>query len=765
MPAARVGRLSPLPDAVGARLPDVAQLAEPFEVRLSGYLGARVANSEKNRLLQVDEDDLLNAFEHHESSGQGWSGEHAGKYLHAATLAWVYTGDRALKAKLDRVAARLLRAQEADGYLGTYTSDKRWGGWDVWAHKYDLLGLLTYYRYTGDQAAIDACRRIGNLLIATFPAKKSIIQAGEHMGMAATSVLEPIVLLYRATGEGKYLSFARYIVRSWDEPGGPRLIQALLTQRDVHKTANGKAYEMMSNLVGLCELARATGDRSLLAPVENAWRDIVHNQLYITGTTSHHEHFGEPHDLPNASGSNVGETCVTVTWIQLNMQLLRLMGEARYADELERSFYNHLAGAQQPDGARWCYYTPLEGTKPYGNSTNCCLSSGPRGMAMLPQTAYLKYLQGGREGLAVNLFETGRASMMLGGQSVSIEQSSDFPGAGRSTLTLRLKRPATFGLRVRTPQWARPLALRVGSRMQSGAPEGWTIIAPRRWKDGDKVEVTFNLSARAILGEHSNAGREALLWGPLVLAYDESRNKGGASFNSIALASKETKNPPLWRQWPVFKGLAMMVSVAAPPVFSTQVLSARDGKARPAILIPFSQASATGGRFGVWLRTPESLQQNPSLLAAGQPSFSRQGNVVGDISDGDASTYTVTYNSSKPALDWFGITLEAPATIGRVTFAHGHAFHDGGWFDASGSKPQVQVQRDKGGIWETVGTLDDYPATSAASSASLKDGQLFALRLPHPQSVVAVRVVGRPASGDDPSQAFASCGELQAFAD
>ena len=116
---------------------------------------------------------------------------------------------------------------------------------------------------------------MGDLLIATFPAKKSILAAGTHVGMAATSVLEPIVLLYRATGDERYLQFARYIVKSWDEPNGPKIIATLLAEKQVNKTANGKAYEMLSNLVGLCELARATGDRSLLKPVLNAWQDIV----------------------------------------------------------------------------------------------------------------------------------------------------------------------------------------------------------------------------------------------------------------------------------------------------------------------------------------------------------------------------------------------------------------------------------------------------------------------------------------------------------
>ena len=60
---------------------------------------------------------------------------------------------------------------------------------------------MTYYQYTGNQAALQCCRKMADLLIATFPARKSILAAGTHVGMAATSVLEPIVVLYRFTGD------------------------------------------------------------------------------------------------------------------------------------------------------------------------------------------------------------------------------------------------------------------------------------------------------------------------------------------------------------------------------------------------------------------------------------------------------------------------------------------------------------------------------------------------------------------------------------
>jgi DUF1680 family protein len=81
---------------------------------------------------------------------------------------------------------------------------------------------MTYYQFTGNEPALNACRKAADLLMRTFgPGKQSILSAGTHVGMAATSVLEPMVLLYRCTGDERYLDFARYIVKSWDEPNGP----------------------------------------------------------------------------------------------------------------------------------------------------------------------------------------------------------------------------------------------------------------------------------------------------------------------------------------------------------------------------------------------------------------------------------------------------------------------------------------------------------------------------------------------------------------
>ena len=580
----RAGDIAPVPYRVPERIPEALRPLEPFEVAVHGWLGARIDANERNRLAVVDTGPLLAGYEK-KPGEQPWIGEHVGKWLHAATLAWAYSGDGALRRKLDTVAAELIAAQEPDGYLGTYLPAQRFGlfpgaDWDVWSHAYNMIGLLTYYRYTGNEPALGAARRVADLLIRTFPAEKSILAAGTHRGMAATSVLEPVVELYRLTADERYLQFARYLVAAYDEPGGPAIVRTLLATGDMSRTANGKAYEMLANLMGVCDLAKVTGDRRLLRAVTDGWTDIVRNRLYLTGTSSAHEHFGDDHELPNGEDAHLGETCVTTTWIQLNLQLLALTGEARFGDEIERSLYNHLTAAQNPRGDDWCYYTALEGSKHYDQGITCCHSSGPRALALAPSAAYLQ----SPDALYVSTFETSRARFRIGDLPVEVEQESGFPREGRSTLIVHLARPARFAIRVRVPAWAAPL--RAGGRASA---DGWATVGSGEWKDGDRIEFSFVLRGRVIPGDYGNYSRDALAWGPFVLAVDTAHNP--------ELGELEPVRPAKGAQ-PVFGSFApgLLCKIAARGPW--------DEESREITLVPFADAGATGGEYRVWLRAP-----------------------------------------------------------------------------------------------------------------------------------------------------------------
>jgi DUF1680 family protein len=570
----------PLSAAVSNAVQDQFTPAAYGQTRVGGMLGERLKINLEGRLLHVDERRLLEGFQHRPGE-QDWIGEHIGKYLHAGCNTWRNTHDERLKAQMDRMVRALIATQMPDGYLGTYRNAERWTSWDVWVHKYDLIGLLAYYDTFGYQPALDSARKVGDLLSRTFgdgAGQRDIIASSTHMGMAATSVLEPMVELYRHTGDPKHLAFCRYIVRAWEHPNGPKLVSSLTLSGSVFKTANAKAYEMMSDLVGALELYRLTGDRALLEAASRAWDDIHSRRLYITGTASSHEHFQNDLLLRGEEDDDVGEGCATVTWMQLTTELLRLTGDVKYAEQLERTVYNQLLGAQDPRNGNICYFTPLNGRKDPTPGINCCVSSEPRGISMIPG------LVGGRRGngLAVVLYTAGRISTALG----SIEASTDYPVSGIVKLAIHPRGAGSFPLYLRVPEWTAGYTATSGGETFQGVPGQWLTIE-RAWKDGDTVSIRMDMTVHSIPGLPTYTQSVAIQRGPQVLALEESLNPGVPSLDTAGPASGDVALRDISKQMPV--------------EWTGQEAYAMDGaNGRPLVLVPFSEARS----YRVWLMKP-----------------------------------------------------------------------------------------------------------------------------------------------------------------
>jgi DUF1680 family protein len=410
-----------------------------------------------------------------------------------------------------------------------------WDGpvWDVWTHKYNLIGLLSYYRVTGDKKALKASKRAADLMYETFVVKKrSMRLASAHMGMAATSVLEPISILYRFTGDPRYLELCHFIVNSWEDENDPdswmyedgcQLLTNLLDHGNVYKTANRKAYEMLSNIVGLLELYRVDPDERYIIAAKNAWKDIATQRLYITGTASYHEQFTPDHQLP--PGYAAGEGCVTVTWLQLTAHLLELTGEVQYADELERTIYNALLAAQSPHTGEVTYFVPLIGQRWYGDrdrklepQISCCSSSIPRGIAMIPEfasgtlngkPALLEYIPGTH----VLHYNAGDVC-----KNVTLHVRGDYPRTGDLVIEVEPGEPARFPLVLRVPEWVEGFEVTIEGKVYKPSRGNRLIEIEREWSRGDSLQVKIPLDIRIVPDGDKTTESVAFVRGPQVLA-------------------------------------------------------------------------------------------------------------------------------------------------------------------------------------------------------------------------------------------------------
>lgn len=485
--------------------------------RLRGLLGDALDANLHGRLSHFIVDEHSPAIEifapaHRQQNREGdWYGEHAGKWLYATAKAAARSGDAALLAHLRHVADFLVSTQEADGYLGTYAPDRRfmrpqppkpasWDGapsvrtWDIWTHAYLILGLLEVHRHFPEPRYLGAARGIGDLCWRTLSEGGiDITELGNHHGMSATVLMDPAAELYAVTGEQRYLDLAQCVLQQANDHGELALLPRALAGVDAAGIATGKAYQLEWNLVGLAKLHKATGNEDYRRAVDLLWRSIREHHLTLGGGpwggVAHRsrEVFNPPGVF---SPYGYVETCSTLSWIQLNRELLAITGEATYAEEIERSAYNDLLGAQAPNGEDWCYYVFPNGRRVHTTYWRCCKSSGAMALEELPAIACAQSADGS---IAINLYGPGEAHFVQAdGNALRLTQHTAYPYPGEIRLGIASARATRFALKLRIPSWAAGATLAVnGAHASVTVVPGDYAVIEREWRDGDEVVARF----------------------------------------------------------------------------------------------------------------------------------------------------------------------------------------------------------------------------------------------------------------------------------
>ena len=502
-------------------------------VQIDGFIGNRLDLCIENRLMAQDIERVVQPFRDKPDGNWGFRSEFWGKWFTGAMLAYGYQPTQEHRAVVEKAVRELMATQDANGYIGTYQDENHLGDWDIWGRKYVMLGLLAYYDQTGDRTALDAAAKVADHLIREAGPESgvNIAETGwiGWKGLASSSVLEPIALLYQRTGEKRYLDFAHHIVKSWDSPNklsptGIRLIQEAISGTPLWKMSGApKAYEMMSCYEGLCELYRATGEKIYYEASHKLIDSIIRDEIMIVGSASLQEiwcHGKMRQTEPLYQGM---ETCVTATWMKYLYQMLRLTGESKYADELEISLYNACLGAMSPNGEWWAYYSSLMGERVHSHQQfpdvvmSCCVANGPRGLMTLPSWAAMT----SGNGVSLNFYGDMKCQLPTpSGQNVSLNMQTSYPSDGDILVEVGLPKEEKMEIAFRIPAWSKRSAILVNGEPFDGITVGGSHASVSRvWKDGDVVSLSLDMRGR-VIDAPSGVGDKAIMRGPVVLAFD-----------------------------------------------------------------------------------------------------------------------------------------------------------------------------------------------------------------------------------------------------
>lgn len=491
---------------------------------------------------------LVEPFITREDSDGFWRGEFFGKEMRGAALIYQYTKDEELYKILTEAVEKLLAAQDEKGRISTYSEASEFNGWDMWCRKYVLTGVQHYYRICRDEGfkkeILSALSKHADYIISKIgngEEQKKITETSSWWGCVnSCTILEPMLELYKETGEKRYFEFAKYIISTGGSSDCNFLELALENRLAPYQYPVVKAYESMSYFEGLLAYYEITGEEKYFTAVKNFVEAVERTDMTVIGCSGcTHELFDNSSVKQTEYAENImQETCVTVTWMRISLRMYLEAGERKFIDRIEKSGLNALYGSlntkhntilnllekKYVSGMTFDSYSPLymntrgRGTGGYmeflrGGSCGCCEAIGACGVVLMPLTAVMS----AKEGVIVNYLFGGELSVKdKNGESVKLLFESDYPSENTCKITVSSDGKVNLGMFIRLPEFAD------GTTINGKTYTGEYADISGEYSGGDVIEIGYNVGLKVLRLN----GKVAFSFGAITLGTDEEKFDG-----------------------------------------------------------------------------------------------------------------------------------------------------------------------------------------------------------------------------------------------
>ena len=437
---------------------------------------------------------LADAVPEHVRRFTEFSGDVSGRYLGALATVAQFIGKKF--SELDRVAAKIVKLQKADGHFGDPFSTNAVTKSDMatmWGNGRLLIGLLEYYRLNPSPEIIACARRLGDCFVKLGPRfnDPAIVEkfSGDQIAVGYicwTQIIEGLVELNRITHDEKYLALAGQI--------------AINTHRYPKEHSHGFACALR----GILELYRVTHDDQWLKKVESEWDGIVTSgNLLPQGA------------LPEVFKPWIArdEGCAEADWLRLNLGLWAETRNPRYLDNADLTLFNEFLFNQFSTGDYGHHKFSAEGIAPScARAWWCCTFHGLRAFPDIFNATF--HSEPAR--LCYDLPVDGQGATA----GLTLQAASTLAQDASVMLTATKADAAEHVLSIRQPTWASALELQLNRRAVTGVTQAGAVEIRRRWQKGDKLVVHYVMRTR-LLTNPSAASQVAIWHGPWLLGVDE----------------------------------------------------------------------------------------------------------------------------------------------------------------------------------------------------------------------------------------------------
>ena len=440
-----------------------------------------------------------------------------GQWVSALARAYAITGDEATRQKVLRLNRAYAQTISADFYIKNRFP----------AYCYDkiLLGLLDSHTWVHDPDALSILDHTTDVALPHLPGhavemgvhwRKDVPQDNESWTWDESYTMPENLFLASERGAGRryYDLGLQYLHNDgWFDPLSRN--ENVFNGRHAYSHVNSLSSAMMAYMV-------AGSDKHLRA-AKNAFA-MLQAQSYATGGWGPDEKLrapGSPDVYNSLSNTHHSfETpCGSYAHFKITRYLLRVTGDARYGDSMERVMYNTVLGAKplQENGDNFYYSDYNYNGKRFYHQPGrwaCCSGTLPQVATDYRINIYLR----GPNAVYVNLYVPSTLRWTDNGAALSLTQQGEYPYEDHVTFTVTTSRPTDVALHFRIPEWAEGASLSVNGKRQSGPVTPGQFAAIRReWKSGDRIELELPLRLRVEPIDPQHPDTVALLRGPLVL--------------------------------------------------------------------------------------------------------------------------------------------------------------------------------------------------------------------------------------------------------
>lgn len=465
----------------------------------------------------------------------------AAKWIEGLAFALEHGRDARLEAKADALIADMCCSQLENGYyncyFNVYDTDKRFqlrGEHELYCLGHLIEAAVAYDHATGKDQLLGLVERYTDLVIKVFRDEDSaafVTPGHEEIELA-------LVKLYHTTGKTKYLDLAKFFVDrrgcNDKDPSGyyhwatANYAQDHLPVRE-QTTAEGHSVRAMYLYMAMADLAWELGDDSLYRACDTILRNVAEKRMYITGGIGS-SHMGEAftvdYDMQNEKAYT--ETCATLALALLCRRMSRIKPLGLYGDVAEQAMYNGSISGVSIDGESFFYENPLTVDLKNHNKNpstkdkerypitqrlkvfdcSCC---PPNIMRFVNAIADFLYTED-ENTLYVHHYMNGTTTY----EGKTIRQTTNYPADGKVVI-------GAFGyetVAVRVPAWCEQFEASASYEMK----DGYAYFSGE-----STLTLDFHMEPRFVVANaavHENAGKTALMYGPVVYCIEGLDNEG-----------------------------------------------------------------------------------------------------------------------------------------------------------------------------------------------------------------------------------------------